>query len=316
MVVVGFDVGKDSLFAARIDRSSKVKEHYQLANEAKQITALLKKLQAKHKHLLVASEATGDYHRTLALACLSLNIPFKLLNPITTKQYVRATVRKRKTDKTDAEVIARVAMQDEGFLVTPETFADAKPVLRTSTKLVHISRTVLLMQKRLEFVMPQEKELSEQLTQCQEQLNKAVAIYRKRAQELLANDELKDLLQTIPGVGPVTALTLMTEIGDITRFKSPKALVAYAGLDPRVRQSGYTLTRNTRLTKRGSPYLRLGIFTAATIAKRWNPSLHETYERKRAEGKRYKEAIVVVSRRLLNCVYAVWTTGKAYQQLK
>ena len=169
------------------------------------------------------------------------------------------------------------------------------------------------MQQRLEFVMPQEKELSEQLTKCQEQLNKTVAVYRKRAQELLANEELKELLQTIPGVGPVTALTLMTEIGDITRFKSPKALVAYAGLDPKVRQSGYTLTRNTRLTKRGSPYLRMGIFTAATIAKRWNPSLHETYERKRAEGKRYKEAVVVVSRRLLNCVYAVWVSGKPYR---
>lgn len=313
MVVVGFDVGKDNLYAARIDRSSRVKEHYELANEAKQITALLRKLQAKHKHLLVASEATGDYHRALALACLSLNIPFKLLNPITTKQYVRATVRKRKTDKTDAEVIARVALQDEGFLVTQETFADAKPVLRTSTKLVHLSRTLLLMQKRLASILPQETALAEQLELCQEQLGKAVAVYRKRAQELVANTELKDLLQTIPGVGPVTALTLMTEIGDITRFKSQKALVAYAGLDPRVRQSGYTLTRNTRLTKRGSPYLRLAIFTAASIAKRWNPSLHETYERKRAEGKRYKEAVIVVSRRLLNCVFAVWRSGRPYR---
>ena len=102
MVVVGFDVGKDSLFAARIDRSSKVKQHYEIANNDKAITTLLGQLQKKHKQLLVAGEATGEYHRTLALACLSLDIPFKLLNPITTKQYVRATVRKRKTDKTDA----------------------------------------------------------------------------------------------------------------------------------------------------------------------------------------------------------------------
>src|SRR6267154_1800788 len=98
MVVVGFDVGKDGLFAARIDRSSRVKEHYELANDTNQIIALLERMQAKHKHLLVASEATGEYHRSLALACLSLDIPFKLLNPITTKQYARATVRKRKTD--------------------------------------------------------------------------------------------------------------------------------------------------------------------------------------------------------------------------
>lgn len=316
MVVVGFDVSKDSLYAARIDRSLKVKQHYELKNTNTAVTELLQQLKQKHKHLLIASEATGEYHRTLALACLSLGIPFRLLNPITTKQYVRSTVRKLKTDKTDAEVIARVAMQGEGNLVTKETFADAKPIMRTSTNLMQLIQAIKLMQQRLEFVMPQEKELSDQLTKCQEQLSETVAIYRKRTQELLANDELKDLLQTIPGVGPVTALTLMTEIGDITRFKSQKALVAYAGLDPRVQQSGYTLTKNTKLTKRGSPYLRMGIFTAATIAKRWNPSLHETYERKRAEGKRYKEAVVVVSRRLLNCVYAVWTSGKAYHPTK
>lgn len=205
-------------------------------------------------------------------------------------------------------------MQGEGMLVTNETFADAKPVMRTSTNLVQLAQAIKLMQQRLEFVMPQEKELVEQLTQCQEQLNKTVAIYRKCAQELLANDKLKELLQTISGVGTVTSLTLMTEIGDITRFKSQKALVVYAGLDPRVRQSGYTVNKNTKLTKRGSPYLRMSIFTAATIAKRWNPSLHETYERKRAEGKRYKEAVVVVLWRLLNCVYAVWSTGKPYKE--
>jgi len=201
MVVVGFDVGKDSLFAARIDRSGRVKEHYELANDAKQVTALLKKLQSKHKHLLVASEATGDYHRTLALACLSLGIPFKLLNPITTKQYVKATVRKRKTDKTDGEIIARVALQGEGFLVTKETFADAKPILRASAKLVQLTQSVRLMQKHLDAILPEDEMLSRELTLCQEQLNNTITIYRKRAQELLANDELRELLQTIPGVG-------------------------------------------------------------------------------------------------------------------
>ena len=110
MVVLGFDVGKDNLYGARIDRSGKVKEHYLLDNKLEEIEPLLVKMRLKYKHLLVASEATAEYHRPLALTCLKLGIPFKLLNPITTKQYVRSTVRKRKTDKTDAEVIARVAL--------------------------------------------------------------------------------------------------------------------------------------------------------------------------------------------------------------
>ena len=98
MTVVGFDVGKDMLYGARLNRSGVVKEHYELANTPDAVAVLLDELRVHHKRLLVASEATAEYHRPLALACLRLNIPFRLLNPITTKQFTRATVRKRKTD--------------------------------------------------------------------------------------------------------------------------------------------------------------------------------------------------------------------------
>lgn len=237
------------------------------------------------------------------------------MNPITTKQYVRATVRKRKTDKTDAEVIARVALQGEGTLVTEETFGPTKPILRTSMKLTGIAQILQLMQQRFESILPEESELSEQLTLCRQRLETAVAVYRKRAVEL-TNKELEQLLCSIPGIGTTIAVMLIAEIGDISRFKGPKALVAFAGLDPKVRQSGYTLQRNTRLTKRGSAYLRKSIYIAVTIAQRWNPDMKVTFDRKRAEGKRYKEASIVIARRLLNCVYAVWSTNAPYRQPK
>jgi transposase len=111
MNVVGFDVGKDSLFAARLDRSGQVKERYELENTKPVIEPVLRSLRAKYRYLLVASEATAEYHRPLAELCLGLGIPFRLINPLTTKQFTRATVRKKKTDKTDAEIVARLAFQ-------------------------------------------------------------------------------------------------------------------------------------------------------------------------------------------------------------
>lgn len=69
----------------------------------------------------------------------------------------------------------------------------------------------------------------------------------------LLNPELSRLLQSIPGVGPKVATLLIAELSDITRFKDAKAVVAYTGLDPKVKQSGKLLKRNTKLTKRGSP---------------------------------------------------------------
>lgn len=315
MVVLGFDVGKDILYGARIDRSSKLKEHYVLDNTVAAIEPLLKQLRVRYKHLVVASEATAEYHRPLAQTCLRLGVPFRLLNPITTKQYVKATVRKRKTDKTDAEVVARVALQGEGTLVTFETFNRAKPMLRTSMKLTRMRQMLQLMQQHLVDILPEDVMLHKQLSLCQKQLEIAIKVCRQRAQQL-TDKELERLLCTIPGIGTTTTATLIAEIGDIDRFKGPKALVAYAGLDPKVRQSGYTLQRNTRLTKRGSPYLRRSLYIAASIAQRWNPDMQHTFDKKRAEGKRYKEATIVVARRLLRCVYAVWRTKTPYQQPK
>ena len=68
------------------------------------------------------------------------------------------------------------------------------------------------------------------------------------------------------------------------RFKSGKQLVAYAGLDPKVKQSGASLAHNTAITKRGSPYLRRAFFIAASVAQRYDPDLKAYYEKKRAEG--------------------------------
>lgn len=183
MVVVGFDVGKDTLFGARLDRSGVVKEHWELANTQAVLLPVLRGLRRKYKHLLVASEVTAEYHRPLAQLCLTLNIPFSLINPITTKQFTRATVRKRKTDKGDAEVIARVAMQDQSTLVTKDTFNDVKPMLRTSVKLIQMSRMLTLMQYHMADVLPNEPALLQQLATCQEALDVAAATFRSTTRQ-------------------------------------------------------------------------------------------------------------------------------------
>lgn len=72
-------------------------------------------------------------------------------------------------------------------------------------------------------------------------------------------------------MGPETATLLIAELGDSARFKDAKAVVAYIGLDPRVRQSGTSLQRNTKLTKRGSPYMRQALYMAAASAERCDP---------------------------------------------
>jgi transposase len=313
MAVIGFDVAKDNIVAARVSGNGRLKESFAIANNEDEITSCLEKLKIKYASLLLASEATGDYHVTLAKACLVRKIPFRLINPITTKQFIRATVRRKKTDLTDAEIIARLALQGEGTRVSLNSFCRSKTLHRTAIKLVKVNQTLKLLSKRFVSVLPEEKQLSAKLKLCIGTLSKSCEDFREEARKD-TDSELTKLLLSIPGIGKRIVVTLINEIDDIKRFNSPKALVAYAGLDPRVKQSGTSVKHNTHITKRGSPYLRRDIFLAATIAVRWDPQLKAYHRKKLSEGKRYTEALVAVSRKLLNRVYAVWKRGTPYER--
>ena len=92
-------------------------------------------------------------------------------------------------------------------------------------------------------------------------------------------------LHTIPGIGMIAAATILAEIGDINRFKSSSVLVAFAGIDPTVRQSGEFSSTHNHMSKRGSPYLRHAIFLAATTCSFHNSPLNAYYKKKRDQGK-------------------------------
>ena len=127
-----------------------------------------------------------------------------------------------------------------------------------------------------------------------------------------ADKMLVELLRSIPGIGQTLAPIFIGEIGSIQRFKHPKKLTAYAGLDPRVKQSGISLKSNTHITKRGSPFLRRAAFIAASVAQRHDPEMKSYYMKKRNEGKRYREATVANARHILNRIYAVWKRRTPY----
>lgn len=123
-------------------------------------------------------------------------------------------------------------------------------------------------------------------------------------------------LHTIPGIGMIAAATILAEIGDINRFKSSSALVAFAGIDPTVRQSGEFSSTHNHMSKRGSPYLRHAIFLAATTCSFHNSPLNAYYKKKREQGKHHLTATGAVARKLTTIIYAVFRDGKPYEPKK
>jgi transposase len=312
MFTLGFDVAKDKLDAALINRSGQLKERFVFTNTPKAITELLKVIRSKHPKLCCGCEATGHYHVALVRACLSLGIEVRILNPLMTKQFTRATIRGRKTDTDDALSIARLILRGEGRAANLSDIALPKLYVRLATKVAQQRQALDLQIQFLEALE------TEDAAPIREQFVPAITALDKLSLELRAhaasqvNPRDYELLQSIVGIGPQIAVSILAEIGDINRFPSSKQLIAFAGFDPKQKQSGTSLNRTGRLTKRGSPELRRVLFLAGTSARRYDPELKEYYLKKRKEGKRYTPAVIAVTQKVTNRVYAVLTRQTPY----
>ena len=137
-----------------------------------------------------------------------------------------------------------------------------------------------------------------------------------------------EIIRSIPGIGEKIAATIISEIGEIERYNHPKKLVAFAGIDPTVFESGTFKGTQNRITKRGSSRLRQTLYMAVRCAIRdcrkqkttneiipRNKRLRAYYDKKRAEGKPYKVAIIACANKLLQWIYALLRNKTAFQDL-
>ncbi|WP_157801074.1 IS110 family RNA-guided transposase, partial [Bacillus solitudinis] len=136
------------------------------------------------------------------------------------------------------------------------------------------------------------------------------------------------IIKSIPGIGEKIAATIISEIGEIDRFDHPKKLVAFAGVDPSVFESGkFTATKN-RITKRGSSRLRHALYMGVRCAIRdcrkkktsdeiipRNKKLREFYDKKRDEGKPFKVAVIACVNKLLHWIFALLKSNTLFQDV-
>jgi transposase len=137
-----------------------------------------------------------------------------------------------------------------------------------------------------------------------------------------------EIIRSIPGVGEKIAATIISEIGEIERYNHPKKLVAFAGIDPTVFESGTFKGTQNRITKRGSSRLRQTLYMAVKCAIRdcrkqkttdeiipRNKRLRAFYDKKREEGKPYRVALIACANKLLHWIYALLKTNSTFQDL-
>ena len=287
---------------------------YEIPNTREELEDFVRENNISPDRFITGAESTGKYHLTAQEFFVEQGFEFRLINPICTRQAVKATVRKKKTDCSDAYLIAFMLSRGAGNKITAEQLYPVKRnLLRTRDTLNKHRKALMLLKGQLEkdTCCKELKAAIKSIKDVIKKMESSADEIEKEALKADPNDDEK-LIRSIPGFAALLSAVVSSEVGDFSRFPSSSQFKAYVGIDPKVIQSGNS-QRYGKITKRGKPHLRCAFYLAAQIARQHDSELKAYYEKKRTEGKPYRLVICAVARKLCERVYSVVTRGTPYE---
>ena len=303
-IVIGIDVSKDRLDVATPDGTT------QWPNDPDGHQQLIKHF-AKWPLEAIVLEATGGYERAVVAELAVAGLPVVVVNPRQVRDFARATGRLAKTDAIDAGILAQFgqAIRPEKRPLPSEKQLKLQQQLARRRQLVGMltaennrwqQATDKLVRKSIEAVR---KTLCTQLDQMDDQLQRTI-------EQTPAWREKENLLRTVPGVGPQTALARLAELPELGTC-SRQQIAALVGVAPFNRDSG--AKRGQRTTWGGRPAVRTALYMATLVATRHNPVIREHYQRLQSNGKRKKVALTACMRKLLCMLNAILREQKPWR---
>lgn len=265
---------------------------------------------AAQTHLVM--EATGVYWEECALFLHRQNFTVSVVNPAQIKAFARTTLRRAKTDATDADLIARFAFHMHPPLWQPPALELEALQLIMRQRESYLS--MLTEEKNRLHALERRPQVPHRVLQTTKQhiaflqrhIQNLEDSFKKDIKQYPQWQESLDLLLQIPGIGLVTAATLLTETQALGSFVQARQLTAYAGIAPAPYCSGSSVKRPSSISKIGNPRLRRAFFLAALSATRFCSSPFSAfYRRLREKGKPPKVALVAVARKLMVLCFAI-----------
>lgn len=290
-VFIGIDVGMAHLEVAVWDRET----HWRVSNDGDGIEKLIPRLQPLSPTLIVV-EATGGLELAVVAAMVTAKLPVAVVNPTRVRQFARSTGQWAKTDRIDARNLAHFAQavrprvralrsEEEEHLAALVTRRRQVVVMLTAEKNRCIS-TRPQVRQRLEAHI---EWLEEELSSLDEEIERFID-----GNPLW--EEKDSLLRSVPGVGPVTAATLLAELPELGTLNRQK-IAALVGVAPVNKDSGKK--RGKRRIFAGRASVRRALYMAALNASRFNPVIKSFYQRLLGRGKDKKVALTACMRKLL-----------------
>jgi transposase len=385
---VGVDISKDSFSAAGLDAEGNGCFSAFYSMDSAGFCKFLEMVTARwpdHEKVLVAMESTGCYHINLFSFLTSQGIQVLVLNPLLIANFAKRSLRKTKTDKKDAQTIAKFLMENReeiSQLSVSQDLQDLRDLARERESLSHlISATKVEIKRVLRTIFPELESIADIYTRVmlhflqaypsarlvKEARPKALAQALRQpyvghkltfsaedilraaqssvataspAKEIILKGKIATLLhlqermeemtkllielckatrvedlnilRSIKGVGPKTGVPFLAEMGSVENFSSHKKLIAFAGMDPSVCQSGKYIGKS-KLSKRGNRHLRRAIYlmTAAVVSK--NAFFKAYFLRRKKEGLIPQKALLATAHKLIRVIFAMLSHRTNFQ---
>lgn len=267
-----------------------------------------------------AMEATGVYHESLAYYLDGQELEVSIIVPNKISNYARTLDVKTVTDKTASEAITRFGLERklDQWSRPKGLFKKLKQLTRERGQLVD-ERTVLKNQ------LHAEQAEAEPNRKSIERVKKRIALLDKQEKEII--EELKAMIKTdkempqlitlicsLPGVGLLTAATVLAETNGFDLIRNKRQLASYAGLDVKEKQSGTSVKGKPRISKKGNRYLRKAMHMPALAAIRHDERFRAVFARLVSRHGIKMKAAVAIQRKLLELIYILYKTNKPYDK--
>jgi transposase len=323
----GIDVAQNELVVAlgrmHGDMANEIYAHKTFANTEKGFTALVewvKKQAGETSHVHYVMEATGVYHEKAAWFLDELGLPVSIVLPNKMSNYVKTLDIKTSTDKTASEAIAMFGLErkleiwkrpgdvykklrqlsrernqlvEQKTLIKNQLHADEKEAGPNKASLARMKKHIVFLDKQLEEV---NKEMM-QLVKTDADVQKIVLI-----------------ICSIPGVGFLTAATVLAETNGFDLVRNKRQLASYAGLDVEEKESGTSVKKKPKISKKGNKYLRKAMYMPALTALRTDERFKAVYTRLLQKHGIKMKAVVAIQRKLLEMIYTLFKNQTLYDK--
>lgn len=321
---VGIDIAATTAAAAWLAAGNKVTRALTIDQSPQGFRTLQQRLLStghSPASTLVVMEATGSYWITLATHLTQAGFAVSVINPTQAHHFAKALLKRAKTDAIDAQTLAQLAssLQPAVWSPPPQVYAELaqrlaeresllqmrQQLLNQLHALAHNPTVISSVRTRMANLL---ETLTEQIEQVETELEQALEFdltWATSAQRL----------QTIPGIGPLTAAWLLVTTLNFTLCQTVEELTAYAGLAPHAYQSGTSVHGRASIGHTGNASLRTALYLATLSAAQYNPMIKSFYDRLRTAGKPMKVARCAAARKLLHLAWACVKHKKDFDPL-